>query len=728
MNNPLEDRLRYVRGRAVAAGLIFLVAIGGLGYRLWQLQFQKGQYYYDQAQWEGLSSIQIPAARGEILDSSGTVLARDVPQFAATLAYTPRPPDTAEVALLAQILNLDPSAIEAAAASLRQDRPFAPVVLRSGLTPAQYTTIAENETRLPGVDVVAQPIRQYPGIPGDIDPGPALAANILGYIQAGDVPGDVKGAYGVEDSFNTLPSSLHVAGLGLAGADGKEVVEVDPNYHPVRINGIDQPTAGNNVVLSIDAGLQAVTQRALEAQLAALRTRTFGSDGGPFPNAWWGAAAAIDVRTGQVLALASVPTFNPNVFAQGAVALKGSAAQKAFDQQFTVWNQDVLGKPFIDHAIYDPVAPGSTFKPITAIAALEHGVITPSEHLSCPPVIMVGNFPLHNWIPVWGGNLDLSEALGRSCDTYFYTVGSDVGIDAIDQVAEAFGLGQPTGQIALQGENPGSVSSPAYAQQHKEPFTLATTMQSAIGQGYNAFNVLEMADYIAALANGGTLYRPYFINAIQSPDGKVLWKQQPEIRNHIPLTPEIVTAIHQAMAAVTELHPEWANDGADSTFGTAYWPFYQFTQLTQQYLGRAITVAGKTGTAETGGSANDGWFVCFAPADNPEIAIVIHTENSGEGFVGGAPIAREMLDYYFKLDQAMWRAGKADQLIPPEVQQYFGLAADQHYPDWWGAPPQPQSAASSTAVAGGAPTATAGVTVGAATYGSAGQASATGGN
>ncbi len=690
----LEKDLSYLRRKAWLAGLCFALAVAFLIWRLWYLQVRQGAYYYAQADAQVIAPLTIPAPRGEILDNSGFVLARDVPSFTATLSYTPQPPTAAEVDLLATILGMPAQAIAQAATNLRSGAPLAPVVLRANLSAAQYTTIVEDGPRLPGVNVVPEPMREYPGIPGDPDPGTSLAANILGYIGAGNFPGDVVGEAGIEKSYNsiTLPGGLHV---GLAGTPGQELVQVDRQGHPLRTVELKAPQPGDNVVLTINAKLQALLQQAITAQLALLRTHSFPGEGGPYPQANSGGAVVINVRTGAVLAAASVPTLNPNAFAQRAVALPGSTAARAFAAQFAQWLSSP-GHPFIDRVLSQPIAPGSTFKPITAIAALEQGVITAQEHLPCPPRITVGpSHYLTNWISSFDGNLDLSEAVAFSCDTYFYVVGAQAGISAIDRVAQEFGLGQLTGQQDLYGEDPGSISSPQVAAQLHQVWSPTVVMQSAIGQGYNAFNLLQMADYVAALANGGTLWRPYFVSAIQAPNGKVLWRQQPQVRRRIPVSPSIMADVQQAMDAVTQLNPAWFRDGAVSDTGTGYWPFYGFAQETQQYLGQAITVAGKTGTAQLGGAQTpDGWWISYAPANDPQIAVVVRTDHGNEGFVGGAPIAREVFDYYFGLDRAMWNAGAASQIVPPIVQKYFGLT--QQYPVWWGPPPTPATSATAT--------------------------------
>jgi penicillin-binding protein 2 len=697
VHNGHEQAVAYLRRKAWGAGLVVLCAVAALCWRLWQLQVRQGNYYFGQAQQEALRQITIPASRGEILASNGTILAEDLPSFTATLSYTPTPLTPSQVAVLAHILGVPAAQITTAEHGLQaanNGQPYAPVILRSGLSSVQYTALAQNLPNLPGVNVEAQGVRVYPGIPGNSDPGPQLAANVLGYVRAGTIPGEVQGEAGIEQTFNTLNPKLHTNAVGLAGRDGQELVEVDTAGHPVKQFSLKQPVPGNNVVLTLHAGLQAVAQRALQAQLAALRTRTFSGEGGPYRNAAWGAAVAIDVHTGAILALASVPTFNPNAFAQEAISLPGSPAAQSFTKQYQAWAADTAGAPFLDHAIQDVYPPGSTFKPITAIAALQAGVVTPYTHLPCPAFLPVGNAVLHNWIPYFDGNMDLSEAIGQSCDTWFYQVGARVGISAIDRVAAEFGLGQPTGMWELPGEATGVVSSPTlYKQIYGLPWTTALTMQTAIGQGLNEFTVLQMADFIAALANGGTLYQPYLVSEVTNArTGRVIWKQQPVVRRRIPLSPSVYQAVVQAMTSVTQWNTSWAADGVGTPFGTGYWAFYNFQQETQQYLGHTIVVAGKTGTAQTSPSVTpNGWWVSFAPANNPQIAIVVETDQSNEGFVGGAPVAREMFDYYFGLDKAMYDAGAANQIIPSVIEQFFGLGPTQQVPDWWGPPPAPKA-------------------------------------
>ncbi len=683
-----RPQLEYLRHKARVAGGLFVLLLAAVGLRLWDLQVAQGPKLLAAARSETLRTLPLVAPRGKILAAGGQVLATDVPSFAAELSFTARPPSAAETARIARILGVSSKSIRAAEQHLRTGLPFMPVLLKSGLTPKEYTALADARSQLPGVSVVAQAVRVYPGLPGATNPGAKLAANVLGYVKAGATPGQLVGVDGIEQTFQTvrLPSGRTLTGL--AGVNGTKLVEINRTYHPIRSSVLKKPIPGNNVVLTLHAGLQAVLQRALTAQLKALRTRPFASEGGPYPNAFAAGAVVIDVHTGAILALGSVPTVDPNAFAQAAGAPANSAAAQAFSARYRRWASEP-GRPFVDHAISYVAPPGSTFKPITAIAALEQRAITPWQRLGCPPTLRVGNFTLHNWIPTWDGNLTLRQAMAQSCDTFFYVIGARTGVAAIDRVAAQFGLGQLTGQTDLYGEDAGYVSSPALAlRMQNESWTTALTMQTAIGQGLTVVNPLEMADYVAALANGGTLLRPYVVSKVVSPTGRVVWRQGPKVRRRIALPAGVLAAVQHSMNAVTEIHPSWYGNGMTSDFGTGYWPFYQFSQLTQTYLGHAITVAGKTGTAQVGGTkGNDGWWISYAPAHHPQIAVVVFAQHANEGFGSGAPVAREVYDYYFGLDRAMWKAGQASQIVPPIIQKWFGL--QRHYPPWWGTPPTP---------------------------------------
>jgi penicillin-binding protein 2 len=652
-----DERAPWLERKAVtwlaALGLCFLALVG----RLATLELVQGAHYASLALGQRIRILKVAAPRGQILDTHGVVLATDRPSATAELVYTPSPLSADEVALLSRILNIPPAVIEKADQQRRQQPAYEPVRLKTDLSPVEHTLLEEYRTQLPGVVVVEEPMRSYPGLPGVPDPGPTLAAHVLGYVQIGNDPLDVTGAYGIERSFN---GPLTVDGrslLGLAGVDGSQEVEVDFRGRPERVLAEQAPVPGNNVVLTIDAQLQAVAQRALAVRMEQLRTRNdFGyPDPGPFPTAYAGGVVVIDPRSGAVLALASEPAFDPNAFAQAAHVLPGTPAWQQWQQTWAYLSSPKTpGLPLIDHAISDLFPPGSTFKPLTALAALKAGVITPQEKIPCPGAYEVApGYYKHDWVPTGQGILNLFQAIGVSCDTYFYKVGAATGIDAIDAMARQFMLGQPTGQTALAGENPGQVASPAVKAKlfPRQPWYAAETMDAAIGQGYTALNLLELADYAATLANGGTVYQPYFVREITSPTGQVLARFGPVVRGHVDLPASFFDVIHQAMATTTQYNPGWTADGVYSNYGTAAYLFSDFYAAEEKYLGHITPVAAKTGTSEVSGIA-DGQFICYAPADQPVIAVAVYVQHGGGGAVSGAPVCAAVLAQYFGVPES----------------------------------------------------------------------------
>ncbi len=702
-----DDITQRFRPKGMAALIVLLAAAALVVLRLIDLQIVKGNSLLVAAENQSYRTLTIPAPRGEILDSQGTVLAEDVPWYVAELSYANPPMNPAQVHLVAAILGVSASFVESQEKAVQQSAGDQAVVLETGISTEEYTALEEDLPGLPGVSVATIPYRTYPGLPGDGFPGTSLASNILGYVfPSTSSSEEIVGQAGIEKSFNgplTLPDGTKV--LGLAGTPGSEVVETDGAGHAIKVLKVQAPVAGNDVVLTINAQLQALVQRALTDQINLVKQSPVGGRSpayGPFPEADAGAVVVIDVNTGAILAMASEPGFDPNIWVADATAYSvnpnpNSAESVAFQKQYAAWNAE-LGKPLVNKAISYLSPPGSTFKPITSIAALETGTITPNEHIPCVPEIQVGPGEyLHNWISTYDGDLDLAEALAFSCDTYFYQVGEATGIAAIDRVATEFGLAQPTGQTDLYGEAPGTLASPdQLIAEGGGSWTPVDTMQAAIGQSLNDFNVLEMADYVAALANGGTLYQPYLVSEVRSSSGKVLETFGPKVRNQIDVPPAIQADVRAGMEAVTEIHPSWLSDGAVSSdyWGTAYWPFYDFSQETQAYLGQAITVAAKTGTAQTGGNVTpNGWFISYAPANDPQIAVITFMQHGNEGFSSGAPIAREIYSYYFGLDKAMWDVGAGNEILPSIIRSYFGM--QRPYPIDWGTPPSPSVTSSS---------------------------------
>lgn len=647
-----DERERWADRKVVGALVVLGILLAALIGRLVSLQIMQGPHYAAIALGQEIRRLELPAPRGQILDRNGRVLATDVPSATAELVYTSHALSADEVNLLATILDIPPAVIRQADKQRRSQPAYQPVRLKTDLSPQETTRLEEERQQLPGVVVTYEPMRIYPGLPGWPDPGPELAAHILGYVQIGANPLDVTGAYGIEKSFQ---GPLDVGGhkiRGLAGVDGTEEVQVDFRGRPQKVLARQAPVPGNNVVLTIDARLQAVAQRELKLHMQALRTKgTWGwPDPGPFPTAHAGAVIAIDPNSGAILALASEPGFDPNAFAQAAHVLPGTPAWKNWQVEWKHLSSPATpGKPLIDHAVSDLFPPGSTFKPLTALAALKAGVITPYERIDCPGAIKVSaGYYKHDWVPSGQGVLNLFQAIGVSCDTYFYVVGEHTGIQAIDAMAAQFKLGQPTGQKALGGEEPGQVASPAVKAQiyPHQPWYPSETMDAAIGQGYTAINLLEWADYVATLANGGTVYKPYFVQEITSPTGQVLARFHPVVRGHVDLPARDFQVIHQAMGTTTQYNPGWTAQGVYSNYGTAAYMFGGYYQAVKQYIGHPLPVAAKTGTSQVSGIP-DGEFICYAPVQKPVIAVAVYVQHGGGGAVSGAPICQAVVEAYF---------------------------------------------------------------------------------
>lgn len=651
-SEELEKRSRVL---AFLAALIVIMLAGRLGY----LQVVQGAYWEDVAQGQRLRLVVTSAPRGNILDREGNPLATNRPAFTAYLVYIGKQPSEETVRLLSEILNMSEDAIWKAADRLRPavGYPYEPVPLKVDLTEEEHTRLEEYRDELPGVVVEVQPIRYYPG--------DTLAAHILGQLQQDEKGPSTRGTYGIEASYNGDPHNSGEGELRLQGKNGLRQIEVDAQGRPESILQEKPPVAGNNVVLTIDAGLQRVTEKALAERMEYLRSL----DRKPCPEgcrAEYGAAVVLDVRTGEILALASVPSFDPNRFAERLHLLPGTPEYDAWQKEWQVLN-DNPGKPLLNHATMNAAPPGSTFKPITAIAALETGVINPEERVVCEGLRIYDGHTFKDWTT--HGRVNLEQAMGRSCNVYFYEMGARLSIDALAKTAMDFGLGGRTGLAERDGigEIAGTVAGPE-AKKHLspgEPWFKSENLSAAIGQAQNETTPLQMALMTAAIANGGVRLRPYLVKSITDPAGGVLREFQPEVMGRVEVSEATLAEVSRAMLSVTVNNKGWA--GVDSSRGTAYGVFHDFPDQAHSLLEREIEVAAKTGTAETGleGEEPYGWFIGFAPFKEPEIAVSVMIRHGGGGSLAAAPVARAIMDAYFGLDRA--KAGSLEPSIIPQI-------------------------------------------------------------
>lgn len=488
-----------------------------------------------------------------------------------------------------------------------QSQDYKPVRLK---TDVDFQTVAEiEERRLPGVVIEVEPLRNY--IYG------STASHVFGYVgeisqeeldaakDNGYRPGDLIGKMGLEKVLESY----------LKGTDGGQQVEVTASGKLIKVLGQKEPIPGNSINLTIDIKLQQIAESKLREQLIKLQTDKYK----PFPNAKRGSVVAINIKTGEVLAMASVPDFDPNMFARGIT-------QKEWEEI----SKNPLN-PMVNLAISGTFPPGSIFKMVTATAALEEKVTNERELIRDTGVYWT-IMPKKCWKAGGHGLVNIEKAIAESCNIYFYEMGRRLGIDNIEKYARMYGLGDTTG-IELPGEKAGTVASREYkkntfSSSQDKIWYPAETLDAAIGQGYHSFTPIQIADYIAAIANEGIWMKPHLIKSIVDTDGNVVLEKNPEIGGRLDISSKTYEIIKNGMR------------GATLSGGTAYGVFADFP----------ISVAGKTGTAEWDVSKDaHGWFVAFAPYEDPEIAVAVFIEQAGSGGTTGGPVARAIFEEYFHL-------------------------------------------------------------------------------
>lgn len=510
-------------------------------------------------------------------------------------------------------------------------------------------TVAEIEERhqdFPGVTTGSEPYRKY--IDGE------TVANVVGYIGPINVDeysklkddgykmNDMIGKVGIEYSAESY----------LKGKEGLKKVEVDTSGRQTEELQADAAIPGNDVILTLDMKLQKIAMESLAKNIEAIKQQADGKKN--FGDASAGAAVAMDVNTGEVLAMASYPSYDPSVYLAGR---DDKEAQKKIDEYGDPPNGISV---LMNRATQGTYAPGSTFKPITAIAGLQEGMVTPDEKIDDKGFLKISDtkfFCLEYKMGLGAhGPLNLAKALETSCNTYFYELGKRTGIDKMDKWAKMFGLGELTG-IDIPAEAKGILASPESKEYltklysgKAEKWYMGNTLQAAIGQSYNLFTPMQLATYASALANGGKKVTPHLIKRVVKYDESVVLEKKTEAEQ-IPVKKENLDAVRKGMEAVIR------EEG-----GTAVNVFRDFINT------YGINVAGKTGTAETGGESSNkssnALFICYAPAEKPQIAIAVVIEHGAWG-ANTAPIARDILMEYFGLNGS---SGTGSVLKPDEVE------------------------------------------------------------
>ncbi|HEX8960350.1 MAG TPA: penicillin-binding protein 2 [Geobacteraceae bacterium] len=596
---------RYVRGNEQLKRRVFLLTIAACVFffllltRLWYLQVIESVRLKELSENNRLRFVPVAASRGTLLDRNGEVLVDNTPSF--SVAVIPQDVKDKEALLdtLSRHLNLDRAELLERWEKGKGRAKYYPIILASGITRDQVEYLEENSLRLPGLEIEVKPVREYP------DGG--LAAHLLGYL--GEIsenelseavfreynPGDYVGKSGIERNWERF---LH-------GADGGKQVEVDARGRYLRTLNETLPTSGNGVVMTIDKRLQKSAEEA------------FGDKAG--------AAVVMDVRNGEILAFVSNPGFDPALFAGRMPPDKWKAYLE--DKRHPLENKALKGQ----------YPPGSTFKIITALAALEDGLIDADTTVECKGSYTVGSSTFKCWEKHGHGRVNLRKALRESCDVYFYQLAERLGVDRIAREAREFGLGQPMG-VGLENEKGGLIPTAEWKEKrfHKKWFR-GETLPVGIGQGYVLTTPIQLASMIATVANNGTVYRPHFVKRIVDADGKTLKEYAPEVIKRVTCKPGSLQLVKEGLLAVVN---EPHGTGAAARLAE-------------------VRVAGKTGTSQVvklrdskGGipyeHRDHALFVAFAPYENPEVAVAVIVEHGEHGGSAAAPIAGRVLRSYFE--------------------------------------------------------------------------------
>ena len=626
--NPELEFQRYRRRieiAGVAAGLLFVV----LFVRFIWLQLVEFDRYHALAENNRISLVPAPPSRGIIYDRANMVLAHNF--SAHTLEITPSKAGDLEdtIQRLGQIIEITSGDRKRFKKLLAESKNFESLPIRNLLTEEEAARFAVNSFRFPGVSVNARQFRQYPF--------GASFSHVVGYI--GRIGGKDQARLEQDGLAANYKGTDHIGKLGiearyepwLHGRTGIEKVETDSGGRAVRLLSRSAPIAGYNIHLHLDARLQQVAEK------------VFGD--------YRGALVALDPRNGGVLALVSKPGFDPNLFVDGIDA--------------ATWKElnDSLDRPLINRALRGVYPPGSTIKPFMGLAGLELGLRHPGDTIADP-----GHFSLpgsshryRDWKKDGHGMVDLKRSITISCDTYYYGLAHQMGIERLSGFLSHFGFGRRTG-IDLDGELPGLMPTPEWKQKRfKQPWWPGETVVAGIGQGYVLATPMQLAVATMAIANDGVIYQPQLIRAWRDPATGKVGYAAPQVMERLKLTPQYLKLVKEAMIDVTLPGGTAAGAGA----GTPY------------------LFAGKTGTAQVVGikqgaryvesqvharHRDHALFIAFAPADDPRIVVAVMVENGGHGGSTAAPIARKTIDY--------WLLGKLPTVYAPDETAHEALPAE----------------------------------------------------
>ncbi len=608
--NTRDGDLDRFRSRILIAAAVVVLGFGLLIGRFVFLQVIQHEYYITRAEDNRISLVPIAPNRGVIQDRNGLVLARNYSAF--TLEITPAKLEEsldATIDAVSKYVDIQPKDRRRFRKLLEESKSFESIPIRTRLSDEEVARFAANRYLFPGVDVKARLFRHYPlG---------ASASHVVGYINRINQK-DLDNIEAQEQTAN-YKGTDHIGKTGLEqkyefqlhGVAGYEEVEIDAGGRAVRSLSRTAPIPGNDLTLTLDTKLQEMTEKAFGDRRGAL--------------------VAIEPSTGGILAMVSTPTFDPNLFVDGIRSEDWDLLNNSPD------------RPMVNRALNGAYPPGSTFKPFMALAALELGKRTPQQAIADPGFFVFGGHTFRDDKKGGHGLVDMYKSIVESCDTYYYALANDMGIDNISRFMGSIGLGSKTG-VDLEGESEGVLPSPEWKKKRfkrpeQQKWFGGETISIGIGQGYNAYTPIQLAQAMAALANNGVMYRPHLVKYITDSKTGERRMIEPEPFRTLPWKPEHIETIKKAMVGV-------------NTEGTGK----------RAFAGAEYVSGGKTGTAQVFSLRGSEYkanrlrkdlhdhalFIAFAPAEQPKIALAVLVENGGFGAQSAAPIARMVIDYYLR--------------------------------------------------------------------------------
>ena len=602
-----DGELDFFRKRAFYAAFVIIFFFAVLVARLWFLQVQQGEKYDHLADSNRVRYLEIAAPRGNILDSMGRAIVTNRPSFNVVWIRENNRLDDVLLKKMASVLDVDVSSLLAKIRKMAGTPGHIPIRLAEDIDWNKVAYIENNRMNLPGIKIEVVPLRVYHY--GN------LASHIIGYlgeINKKELKSSKEGEYRGGDLIGKMGLE-RLREKDLRGEKGRHYMEVNAlGFEQRNLKGIE-PLPGNDLQLTIDMDLQRIAEETMAAGEKS------------------GAVVAVEVNSGRILAAASAPTLELDKFI-GGISYKNWQAML-----------DNPLHPLINKIVQGQYPPGSTYKLVTATAGLAERVITPDSIIYCPGHYRFGNRTYRCWKHSGHGAVDLNRALSESCDVYFYQVGQRLGVDRLAKYARMFGLGRKTG-VEMEHEKSGLIPTSAWKKKRfGKVWQEGETLSVAIGQGFDLVTPLQLAFMTATVANGGTLYKPGLVEQVRDPDGKVIERFEPEIVDRLTGQGRNLQLVRKGLI-----------EAVNGRHGTG-------RRARLKDLG--ITVAGKTGTAQVVRLKqyrhlkdkdipykyrDHAWFTCFAPAENPEIAVTVLVEHGFHGGSGAAPVAKAVLEAYFR--------------------------------------------------------------------------------